>query len=312
MVKPATSPLVGHMYRQDRRDRVPRWMQDNRILRSGAFSASVPGVPLSRSHQASADSRSSAASDGRRASWPSAQRDSTLMSLPSTSPVRAAVGAMHRPGLAPMSVMRDLDSQSWYFGCLLRARCKWPCGNCAAEQANEFVAHAAPRLRTAASYRLKWTIKGRSRHVRLGTPSPPAHGSFWLCSPFNPRVDLAAKDAEINGFCKKRLGTTFQGLALGLGVPIGGDHNNRDIGTGGFCLGKHSRPVIPGMLMSDRVRMIETPFAPQCVEVRHRGLGKFHCETTRSKIAAELLPKQNFDIRFVINHENEKTCKLAP
>jgi hypothetical protein len=36
-------------------------------------------------------------------------------------------------------------------------------------------------------------------------------------------------------------------------------------------------------------------------------LGKFHCETTRSKIAAELLPKQNFDIRFVINHENEKT-----
>jgi hypothetical protein len=36
-------------------------------------------------------------------------------------------------------------------------------------------------------------------------------------------------------------------------------------------------------------------------------LGEFHCETTRSKIAAELLPKQNLDIRFVINHENEKT-----
>jgi integrase len=43
----------------------------------------------------------------------------------------------------------------------------------------------------------------------------------------------------------------FQGLALGLGVPIRGDHNNRDIGASGLCPGqqlqtRHSRHVNVG------------------------------------------------------------------
>ena len=33
-------------------------------------------------------------------------------------------------------------------------------------------------------------------------------------------------------------------------------------------------------------------------------LGKFHLEPTSAKVMAELLPKQYFDIRFVINNEN--------
>jgi hypothetical protein len=41
-------------------------------------------------------------------------------------------------------------------------------------------------------------------------------------------------------------------------------------------------------------------------------LGKFHPETTLAQIAPELLPKQHLDIRFIINHENEKVHSMCP
>jgi hypothetical protein len=44
---------------------------------------------------------------------------------------------------------------------------------------------------------------------------------------FDARIDLTAKNPEINRLRKKRFGAAFQGLALGLGVPIRGDHDNR-------------------------------------------------------------------------------------
>ncbi len=94
---------------------------------------------------------------------------------------------------------------------------------------------------------------------------------------------------------------------LGFRVPMGGDHDNRHIGTGGLGLGKqlqsgHPWHIDVGQDQDDRdtghvINMLERGFA---------GLGKFHRETTRSKVTAKLLTKQNFDIRFVVNHENEK------
>src|SRR5262249_43868226 len=39
---------------------------------------------------------------------------------------------------------------------------------------------------------------------------------------------------------------------------------------------------------------------------RRAGLSKLHREATQAKITPELLAKQHFDIRFVINHKNEK------
>jgi hypothetical protein len=41
-------------------------------------------------------------------------------------------------------------------------------------------------------------------------------------------------------------------------------------------------------------------------------LGKFHPETTLTQIAPELLPKQHLDIRFIIDHEDEKVHRCVP
>src|SRR5262245_5636579 len=79
------------------------------------------------------------------------------------------------------------------------------------------------------------------------------------------------------------------------------------IGTSGraaLALGSNSRPVIPGILMSDSIKMIETSAASLMRRVA--GLGKLHRETTRSKITTELLSKQHLDVGLVINHKNEK------
>jgi len=42
------------------------------------------------------------------------------------------------------------------------------------------------------------------------------------------------------------------------------------------------------------------------------GLGKFHPETGFAQIAPELLSKQHFDIRLIIDHENEKVHRCVP
>jgi hypothetical protein len=50
----------------------------------------------------------------------------------------------------------------------------------------------------------------------------------------DPRVDFAAKHPKINRFCKKRFGAALQGLALSLGIPVGGDHYDRDVRSNCF------------------------------------------------------------------------------
>jgi hypothetical protein len=42
------------------------------------------------------------------------------------------------------------------------------------------------------------------------------------------------------------------------------------------------------------------------------GLGKFHPETTLAQVTPELLSKQHLDIRFIIDHEDEKIHRCAP
>src|ERR1700738_1229682 len=86
------------------------------------------------------------------------------------------------------------------------------------------------------------------------------------------------------------------------------------IGTSGrraFALGRSSRPLIPGMLMSDRIRM---PVAciGDALKCHWGGLRKFHCEAVRAEVAPELLAKQHFDIRLIVNHENERVHARSP
>jgi hypothetical protein len=42
------------------------------------------------------------------------------------------------------------------------------------------------------------------------------------------------------------------------------------------------------------------------------GLGKLHGESTAAKVAPELLSEQHFDIRLIVNHENEQVHARSP
>ncbi len=80
-------------------------------------------------------------------------------------------------------------------------------------------------------------------------------------SPCDTVVDLAAKRNKIDGLCQERLGSAFQGFSLGIRVAVGGDHNDGTSGRAALAFGKSSRPVIPGMLMSERIRINDAPAA---------------------------------------------------
>ena len=51
------------------------------------------------------------------------------------------------------------------------------------------------------------------------------------CGAFNSHVDFAAERPEVDWFGQQRLGTVLQSLAFGLRVAIGGDHDDRDVGS---------------------------------------------------------------------------------
>jgi hypothetical protein len=81
------------------------------------------------------------------------------------------------------------------------------------------------------------------------------------------------------------------------------------IGTPGraaLAWGNSSSPLIPGILMSDRIRMSDRSPASW------GGLGKLHGEPASAKVAPELLPEQHFDIRLIIDHENEHVHARSP
>jgi hypothetical protein len=71
------------------------------------------------------------------------------------------------------------------------------------------------------------------------------------CSPSDLYVDLAAQRAEVDRLGEKRLSTALQRLALGVGIAIGGDHDDGNIRPGSFRLGqelqtRHPRHVDVG------------------------------------------------------------------
>ena len=88
------------------------------------------------------------------------------------------------------------------------------------------------------------------------------------------------------------------------------------IGTSGriaLALGRSSRPLIPGMLMSDGIRIRDfVPSIRNALNCHRRRLRKFHREATGAKFAPELLAEQRLDIRLVIDHENEQGQVRSP
>src|SRR5262249_46932224 len=74
-------------------------------------------------------------------------------------------------------------------------------------------------------------------HVCFGPRADiPANSSVALSSgnACNARIDFVAKCPEVDWFGKKRFGPTLQRLPFGLSVTIGGDHNDRYIGSRGL------------------------------------------------------------------------------
>src|SRR5947209_1092369 len=84
-------------------------------------------------------------------------------------------------------------------------------------------------------------------------------------------------------------------------------------GRAAFAFGKSSRPLMPGMLMSERIRISEAPAASwmHCSRAARR-LCEIHGEAAGAEVAPELLAEQHLDIGFVVDDENQKTHLVAP
>src|SRR6476619_696228 len=64
-------------------------------------------------------------------------------------------------------------------------------------------------------------------------------GRSRLCGPFDTCVDFATERSEIDRLGEERLGSALQGLALCVGIAVGGDHDDRDVGSNRLSLGEH-------------------------------------------------------------------------
>src|SRR5450755_2885018 len=77
-------------------------------------------------------------------------------------------------------------------------------------------------------------------------------------------------------------------------------------GRAAFAFGKNSRPPIPGMLMSERIRITDA------LKGAIRRLRKIHREAAGAEVAPKLLAKKHLDIIFVVDDENKETHVLSP
>ena len=80
-------------------------------------------------------------------------------------------------------------------------------------------------------------------------------------------------------------------------------------GTSGrisLTFGSISSPVMPGMLMSDRIRISDCSMGAGDARQRVGGrMGEIHHEALRAQIAPELLAKQFLNIGLVIDHKDQ-------
>ena len=95
--------------------------------------------------------------------------------------------------------------------------------------------------------------------AELATLSNESSEYYSSCPALNPQVDFVTESYKINWFGQQRLGAIP--CALGALSPRRPSAVIMMTGTSGrsaLALGKSSRPLIPGMLMSERIR-IERP-----------------------------------------------------
>ena len=77
-------------------------------------------------------------------------------------------------------------------------------------------------------------------------------------------------------------------------------------GRSSLTLGSISRPLMPGMLISDRIRISDCSMGAGNARQRvGRRQGKVHRETLRAQVAPEMLTKQRLDVGFVVDNQNQ-------
>jgi hypothetical protein len=130
--------------------------------------------------------------------------------------------------------------------------------------------------------------------------------SCWPHCGLDPLVDLDPKVREIDRLGEQTRRGALNRPAASLCVAIGGDHDDRHVGPRLPRLGRRSRPLMPGMLASERIRIrLAFSFGDYFKRLDRRARG-IHREPGCAQIAAELLAKQVLDIGLVVNDENER------
>src|SRR5512144_2617152 len=77
---------------------------------------------------------------------------------------------------------------------------------------------------------------GALAHVCFGAEADIGADQCCLSGVFDAQINLAAKRPEIDRLGEKCVSTVLQGLALGVRIAIGGNHDHRDIRSKGFGL----------------------------------------------------------------------------
>ena len=84
-------------------------------------------------------------------------------------------------------------------------------------------------------------------------------------------------------------------------------------GRSARTFGSISSPLMPGMLMSDRIRISEgSATLRRAQQGRGRRRGELHLKASGLYVAPELLAKQGFDIGLVIDDEYVHAQFLPP
>src|SRR5262249_55535149 len=121
-----------------------------------------------------------------------------------------------------------------------------------------------------------------------------------------------SQDPKIDRLREKRLSPTFKRALLGFGIAIGGDHYHRHIRAGRLSKREkfkppHARHVDVRQDQNERevFRLGNSVQRSSCVK------RELHAEPASSKIAAELLPEQNFNVRLIVDDQDQQSHAFA-
>ena len=89
---------------------------------------------------------------------------------------------------------------------------------------------------------------------------------------------------EVDWLGQQRLGSILQRLPFSIRIAMGADHDDWHIQSHSLGLGKKFKAGHPGMLMSDRIRINETPSASPMLQCRWSRLRKLHHKSASPKV----------------------------